>query len=417
MADEQITELFKALKIDDIIRHGTSFLISGFLSFVWISLPFFLVANHIPLLFLGVIYSIAVLTAVLIRLPLRFYVERSRTDLLPTVGLLLSGIAMSLLFTVTSLIGIILSFIVFSVSISFYRASKSSSKPKGIRNMEPMRNLYSQDIVPNTGIFILLIFAALFVNGSIRELYGVMSVIGLLLGFIALLYRVTRGGKTQQVISPTPFKQMIRQSFEPIASFDRITSRRILIPYIAIQSLLYLSICIVAVFLPAMGLHDGVPRQEIFLVFAAFSVIAFLLDRSAALIPMKFVRDTFYVFRPIFLIIPLLLLSLLSSSIIFIIGYFTLLLWIFADSLSSDVVTSLMPEGDRIRAPILMGFLSIPIAVAGPAIGSLLWMASPRLLYGFAILPAAISLLLAMMAFQGISRKAGNETAKVGKEL
>ena len=77
-----------------------------------------------------------------------------------------------------------------------------------------------------------------------------------------------------------------------------------------------------------MGLHDGVNRQEVFLIFAAFSVIAFLLDRSAALIPMKFVRDTFYMFRPIFLIIALLLLSLISSSVIFIIGYFTLLLWV-----------------------------------------------------------------------------------------
>ncbi len=417
MAEDQITDVFKSLKIDDIIRHGTSFLISGFVSLVWISLPFFLVANNIPLLFLGVIYSIAVLTAVLIRLPLRFYVERSRKDLLPTVGLLLSGIAMSLLFTVTNLTGIILSFIVFSVSVSVYRASKNSARPKGIRNMEPMRNMYSQDIVPNTGIFILLIFAALFVSGSIRELYGIMSVLGLLLGFAALLYRITRGEKSQQVISPTPFRQMIRQSLEPISSFDRIASRRIMIPYIVIQSLLYLSICIVAVFLPAMGLHDGVPRQEVFLIFAAFSVIAFLLDRSAALIPMKFVRDTFYVFRPIFLIIPLLILSLLSSSIIFVIGYFTLLLWIFSDALSSDVVTSLIPEGDRIRAPILMGFLSVPIAIAGPALGSLLWMASPRLLYGIAILPAAISLLLAMMAFQGISGKSGSEAVKVGKEL
>lgn len=417
MADDQVAEIFKTLKVDDLIRYGTSFLISGFASFVWISLPFFLLENRIPLLFLGVIYSIAVLTSVLIRLPLRFYVERSRIDLLPTVGLLLSGIALSLLFTVTNLYGIILSFIVFSVSISFYRASKNATRPRGIRNMEPMRNMYSQDIVPNTGIFMILVFAALFVESSIRELYGIMSVLGLLLGFLALIYRVTRGERTQNVTPPSPFRQMIRKSFEPVASFDRISSRKIMIPYITIQSLLYLSICIVAVFLPAMGLHDGVPRQEIFLIFAAFSVIAFLLDRSATLIPMKFIRDTFYIFRPIFLIIPLLLLSLLSTSVIFIIGYFTLLLWIFADSMSSDVIISLMPEGDRIRAPILMGFLSVPIAIVGPALGSLLWMASPRLLYGIAILPAAISLLLAMMAFQGISKNAGKDLNQLRKEL
>ena len=404
MSEETFGDMFRNIRIDDAIRMGTSFLISGFTSFIWISLPFFLRENHIPLFYLGLIYSIAVLSAVLIRLPLRFYSDRARSDLLPTIGLLLTGISMSLLFTVKNVVGIILAFVVLSLAVAAYRSSKNASRAKGLRNMEPMRNMYSQDIIPNTGIFIVMIFAALFVGGSVGELYGIMSVIALLAGFLALMYRITNGTRSSISPSPRPIRQMIKTSFEPIKSLDMITNRKIMIPYIAIQSLLYLSICIVAVFLPAMGLHDGVSRQEVFLIFAAFSVIAFLLDRSAALIPMKFVRDTFYMFRPIFLIIPLLLLSLISSSVIFIIGYFTLLLWVFSDSMSSDVVSSMMPEGDRIRAPIIMGFLSIPISIIGPALGSIFWLASPRLLYGVAILPAAISLLLAMMAFQNINR-------------
>ena len=411
MSEETFGDMFRNIRIDDAIRMGTSFLISGFTSFIWISLPFFLRENHIPLFYLGLIYSIAVLSAVLIRLPLRFYSDRARSDLLPTIGLLLTGISMSLLFTVKTVGGIILAFVVLSIAVAAYRSSKNASRAKGLRNMEPMRNMYSQDIIPNTGIFIVLIFAALFVSGSVGELYGIMSVIALLAGFLALMYRITNGTRSSISPSPRPIRQMIKTSFEPIKSLDMITNRKIMIPYIAIQSLLYLSICIVAVFLPAMGLHDGVNRQEVFLIFAAFSVIAFLLDRSAALIPMKFVRDTFYMFRPIFLIIPLLLLSLISSSVIFIIGYFTLLLWVFSDSMSSDVVSSMMPEGDRIRAPLIMGFLSIPISIIGPALGSIFWLASPRLLYGVAILPAAISLLLAMMAFQNISRhKVDNST-------
>lgn len=412
MSDDSFTEIFKNMSIDDAIRNGTSFIISGFISFVWISLPFFLSENRIPILFLGVIYSIAVLTAVLVKLPLRYCGERARTDLLPAIGLILTGIALSLLFTVVNLLGIIMSFVVLSLSVSFYRASRNAGRVKGLRNMEPMRNMYSQDIVPNTGIFIVLIFSALFVGGSVKQIYGIMSVIALLAGFLSLIYLLRgRGRSSDDMALRTHFKQMVKHSFEPLRSFDRMAARKIMIPYITIQSLLYLSICIVAVFLPAMGLHDGVSMQEVFLIFAAFSVIAFLLDRSAALIPMKFVREVFYMFRPIFLIIPLLILSLLSSSMIFIIGYFTLLLWIFADSMSSDVVLGMMPEGDRIRAPILMGFLSVPISIVGPALGSLLWMASPRLLYGIAILPAAISLILAMMAFQGISRRTPSNTA------
>ena len=410
MSEDSLGEIFKNLKLDDAMALGTSFLVSGLITFAWVSLPFFLVESHLPLFYLGVIYSIGVLFSVLARIPLRFYSERARTDILPGITLTLTGIALSLLFIVTTIPGIVVAFVILSIAVSAYRIPKKSQRQKGLRNIEPMRNMYSQEIVSNTGIFILLIFAALFVSGTVRELYGITSVIGLLVGVLSLVYLVSKRSRANTDLIRTSIRAMVLQSLEPLKSFDRISSRKILIPYLAVQSLLYLSLCIVAVFLPAMGLHDGVTRQEIFLIFAAFSVIAFLLDRSAALIPMKFIRETFYLFRPIFLIIPLLILSLLSNSVIFIIGYFTLLLWVFSDAMSSDVVFALMPEGDRIRAPILMNFLAVPIGIVGPVLGSLFWLASPRLLYGVAILPAAISLLLAMMALQGVSRRSATRS-------
>ena len=95
-----------------------------------------------------------------------------------------------------------------------------------------------------------------------------------------------------------------------------------------------------------------------------------------------------------------LILSFIVSSLLFIIGYFAILLWVFSDSVSSDLGTSPMSEGDRIRSRILLSFISTPIGILAPVIGAELWMASPRLLYGVAMIPAAISLLIIMLMLE-----------------
>ncbi len=393
-------EWLKNLKLDGAISTAISFFMPGISSLVWVSLPFFLISIRVPLFYLGLIYSVGILGAFLMRIPLKFYSEKGRNDILPMASMLFAGISLSLFSISHDLSVTIVAFLVLSIAGSIYRASFKNKKERDLRNTEPMRNMYSQNIVPATGIFIVLIFSGVFPAKNIAQLYGLLSIVVIMIGFVTLALSLSRRYTPSMQMQSTKFTALVSQSLAPLKSLDRISERKLVFPFLAIQSLLYLSICIVGIFLPAMAINDGLIRSDVFFIFAAFSIIAYFLDLLAKRVPMKFVRDTFYMFRPIFLMVPFLILSFIISSLLFIIGYFAILLWVFSDSVSSDLGTSPMSEGDRIRSRILLSFISTPIGILAPVIGAELWMASPRLLYGVAMIPAAISLLIIMLMLE-----------------
>ncbi len=391
------TAWYKSLKLTELVSIVITMLMPAIVSFVWVSLPLLLIELNISLVFLGVVYSVGILGALLVRIPLRFYMERGRTDILPILAFLFAGISLAIFYISLNLASVILAFVVLSISHAMYRAVKGRKQERNLRNTEPMRNFFSQDLVSTVGIFALLILSGLFTGTKIIELYGIISVVALLLGFLAMAYSISQKGPSNKFTQKTSFKDLARNAIAPLKSFDMVTNRKIVFPFLAIQALLYLSICIVSIFLPAMAIRDGINQQDIFFIFAAFSIIGFLLDKIAQHISIQPIKDIFYMFRPIFLIIPFLILSIVISSLLFIVGYFIILLWIFSDSASSDMMLKSMGEGDQIRSRILVSFLSVPISIVGPLLGSLMWLASPRLLYGIAIVPAAVSMLIVML--------------------
>ena len=388
---------YKSLKLTELVSIVIAMLMPAIVTFVWVSLPLLLLELNISLVFLGVVYSVGILGSLLVRIPLRFYMERGRTDILPVLAFLFAGISLAIFYISLNLASVILAFVVLSISHAMYRAVKGRKQERNLRNTEPMRNFFSQDLVSTVGIFALLILSGLFTGTKIVELYGIISVVALLLGFLAMAYLISQKGTSNKFTQKTSFKDLARNAIAPLKSFDMVTNRKVVFPFLAIQALLYLSICIVSIFLPAMAIRDGINQQDIFFIFAAFSIIGFLLDKIAQHISIQPIKDIFYMFRPIFLIIPFLILSLVISSLLFIVGYFIILLWIFSDSASSDMVLKSMGEGDQIRSRILISFFSVPISIVGPLLGSLMWLASPRLLYGIAIVPAAVSMLIVML--------------------
>ena len=393
-------EWTKKMKIGELASIAVTFLMPAVIAFVWVSLPLFMIQIKVNLAFLGVVYSIGILSSLLMRIPLRFYLERGRKDILPMMALLFAGISLSLFYVSINLLMVILSFILLSIAGSMYRGTKTRSQERNLRNTEPMRNMFSQDIVSTFGIFTLLMLSGLYPGGNIIQLYGIVSVATLMIGFLTLAYSISAKANTTEFVQKTSLKDLARKAIAPLKSFDMVVNRKVVFPFLTIQSLLYLSICIVAIFLPAMAVRDNILNQDIFLIFAAFSIIGYLLDRVAQKISFQPAREVFYMFRPIFLIIPFLILSIVISSLLFIVGYFIILLWVFSDSASSDLMLKSMGEGDQIRSRILVSFLSVPISVVGPLLGSAMWLASPRLLYGVAIIPAAISMLIVMLMLE-----------------
>jgi hypothetical protein len=401
---------FKSLKLTELVSIVITMLMPAVVTFVWVSLPLLLLQLRINLVFLGVVYSIGILGGLLIRIPLRFYMERGRTDILPVMAFLFGGISLAMFYISRSLASIILAFLVLSISHAMYRAVNGRKQERNLRNTEPMRNFFSQDLVSTVGIFALLILSGLFTGTKIVELYGIISVAALLIGFLGMAYSLSQKGTSNKFSQKTSFRNLVRNAIAPLKSFDMVTNRRVVFPFLAIQILLYLSICIVSIFLPAMAIRDKIDQQDIFFIFAAFAIIGFLLDKVAQHISIQPIKDIFYMFRPIFLIIPFLILSIVISSLLFIVGYFIILLWIFSDSASSDMMLKSMGEGDQIRSRILLTFFSVPISIIGPLLGSLIWMASPRLLYGIAILPAAVSMLLVMLMIDRTPRISAPQT-------
>lgn len=390
----------KNLKLNEVSAVAITFLLPAVITFVWVSLPLFLIEIRVNLLYLGVIYSTGIISSMLVRIPLRFYLERGRKDILPMLSVLIAGISLSVFYISLNLAMVILAFVILSISGAMYRAINPRKQERNLRNTEPMRNLFSQNIVSTVGIFALLIMSGLYPGGRIVQLYGIVSVGTLLIGFLTLAYTFSSKPPAADYIQKTGFKDLVRNAISPIKSFDMVVSKKIVFPFLTIQSLLYLSICIVAIFLPALAIRDNISYQDIFFVFAAFSIIGFLLDKVAQQIKMQPVKDVFYMFRPVFLIIPFLILSIVLSSFLFIIGYFVILLWIFSDSASSDIMLKSMGEGDRIRSRIIASFLSVPISIIGPLLGSIMWFSSPRLLYGVAIVPAAVSMLIVTLMLE-----------------
>ncbi len=394
------SEKLKDISLREISTLAVTFLMPAVIVFVWVSLPLLLLQLKIDLFYLGIIYSIGILSSLLMRVPIKFYVERGRQDILPVMAMLFAGISLSILYISVNVYTVILGFAIMSIAAAMYRTVKVRKQDRNLRNIEPVRNMFSQDMVSAIGIFAILMLSGFFPGNNVISLYGLVSVVALLVGFLSLSYTLSL--KPQEVEFPqkTSFKDLVSKAIAPLKSMDMVVDRKTVYPYLTIQALIYLSICIAAVFLPAMAVKDSLTNQNVFLIFGIFSILGFLLDKVARKINIQPIREVFYMFRPVFLIVPFLILSIVMSSYLFIAGYFIILLWIFSDSASSDLMLKSMGEGDQIRSRILASFFSAPISIVGPLLGAAMWVGSPRLLFGVAIIPAAISMLLVMLVLE-----------------
>lgn len=394
------SDKLKEVNLRKISSLAVTFLMPAVIVFTWVSLPLLLVQLNIDLFYLGVIYSIGILSSILLRVPIKFYVERGREDILPVMAMLFAGISLSILFISVNVYTVILGFSIMSIAASMYRTVKVRKQDRNLRNIEPVRNMFSQDVLSALGIFAILILSSLFQGGNIIRLYGVVSVIALLIGFLSLSYTLSLKPQGIDYPQKTSFKDLISKAIEPLKSIDMVVDRKMVFQYLAIQALIYLSICIATIFLPAMAVQDGLTSQSLFLIFGIFSILGFSLDKLAQKINIQPLREIFYMFRPVFLIVPFLVMSIVFNSFLFIAGYFIILLWIFSDSASSDLMLKTMGEGDQIRSRILSSFFIYPISIIGPLLGAAMWAGSPRLLFGVAIIPAAISMLIVMLMLE-----------------
>ena len=121
---------FKSLKLPELISIVITMLMPAIVTFVWVSLPLLLLELNISLVYLGVIYSIGILMALVVRIPVRFFMERGRADLLPVMAFLFAGISLAIFFVSLNLASIILAFVVLSIAHAMYRAVKGRKQER-----------------------------------------------------------------------------------------------------------------------------------------------------------------------------------------------------------------------------------------------------------------------------------------------
>ncbi|MEM0158502.1 MAG: hypothetical protein QXV22_02470 [Thermoplasmataceae archaeon] len=378
----------------------TEALLSGMIAFVWISLPFLssLVSEH--LYFVGILASIAIFSSLIFRIFLRFYSERGRTDLIPAMSLFILGISLAIMYISLTFSLMIVSMVIVgaSMSLRFYGYKVNYQQ---VHQLQPFGNLYSNGAAGTIGIIMILLVSALYVGNSIRGLIGIYSIIALLVGMVSLSIRLSRKASEEFMGTKTSLVEIIKYPLSYLKSFDTLSNRRLALRILMSLLLMYVPIAMAGAFLSSIGYVDNVSRTDIFLIFASFAVLAFLIEKSVRILNAQIIRETFYLLRPSILLIAMLLLSMAPMSLLFVSAYALIILWIWADSMSSGIFPKYLLDSDILKIPYMQAVFSVPLSFTAPLLGSLLWYVSPRLLFGVALAPVAIAIVLTFINPEG----------------
>lgn len=382
---------------DFILVLAISGIRSGSIVVVMVSLPFLLLFLNIPLALLGLAEAIGIMANFIMRIPAKLYVERADPELATTMALLSMGVSAIILYLART-------FALIATAIFLLNASSAlcyyGLKPKidkitiGTEN-EKSPSLYY--LATAIGPLVGLLLAASYKGSLILPIYGDTSIILLFAGVLGLpmlfFSKATRyrGPRT----SPA---ELLKKPFKAMESISRIHGKDFLIIASLIQLVITLSLGSILVFLPAMAIISGLSREEIYLIFAAVGISSFILTYVGRALLSESFNRWFFMFKPLLVIIPLLLLSSTVSPEIFIVGYAITAMWAFVEPGSHAYVMSRFNDEDGRKVPHVMAFFNGPIMIVAPIMGAILWSVSARLLFAIAILPALIALLITIVA-------------------
>ena len=386
---------------------------SGILAFVWVSLPFLAGLVSGSLYLVGVMAAVAIFTSLIFRIFLRFYSERARTDLISPMSLFILGIALAVMYVSLNFVLLLASMAIVgaSMTLKMYGTRYSSQQ---LHQLQPFSNYYSTGAAGTVGIMIILILSALYTGTSIRGLLGIYSIVALLLGLVNISIKLSKKGVEEKPENKTTLLEIIKYPISYLRSFDTLANRRLALRLLVSVVLIYVPIAMVGAFLSSIGFSDNVSRMDIFLIFSAFAVLGFLIEKGSRLFKLKFLKETFYMLRPSILLIAMLLLSMAPLSLLFVSAYILIIIWFWADAASSGIFPKYLTDTDLLKIPYMQAVFSVPLSFMAPLLGSLLWYVSPRLLFGVAIAPVAIAIILTFMnpegRFVSLESRANNQT-------
>ncbi|WP_393971246.1 hypothetical protein OXIME_001511 [Oxyplasma meridianum] len=370
--------------------------VSGaFISIIWVALPFLFFDLNISLYLLGVIMGISILVGYLARIPSKFYVDMAGPDNAIVIGIMAMGISTSLVFLAKSFNIVLYSFILIFIFNSLFSVAikeKTAAKFDGQDSLSKLSN------ISLVGSFAGFFIFSVFTTKEAPYIYGIISLI-MIFSAVASMMILSPFKKTV-VRKQLHFdiKDLVRKPLEVVESLSRMKNREFLIVVIVVEILIILSMSSVNVFIPALAIKDGLTLRPVFILFGILGTASFFLKYVGRMFGSGSFFKMFYVLRPGIIMVAMVFFSIAISSYLFVVGFaFMALVTLTERGFNSYQWNKFsLTDADKIRAA--MAFFSVPMLIIAPLLGSLLWFASPRLLFGFAILPAIFALMITMFA-------------------
>ena len=370
--------------------------VSGaFTSVIWVALPFLFFDLKISLYLLGIIMGVSLLVGYMARIPSKFYVNMAGPDNAIVIGIMAMGISTSLVFLAKSFSIVLYSFILIFIFNALFRSAlkeKTTAKFDGQDSQSKVSN------ISLVGAFVGFFLFAAFTTKEAPYIYGILSLIMILSAVASMMifspFKKTVDKKTMHL----DIKEVVRKPIEIVESLSRMKNREFLIVIIVVEILTILSLSSVTVFIPALAIKDGLTLRPVFILFGILGAASFFLKYVGRMFVSGSFSRLFYVLRPGIIMIAMVFFSIAISSYLFVVGFAFVAVITLTESGFNRYQWNRfsLTDADRVRAA--MAFFSVPMLIIAPLLGALLWAGSPRLLFGFAIFPAILALMITMFA-------------------
>lgn len=380
-----------------IVLSGSS-LINATLVLVMVSLPFLLLGLGLSLAFMGVLETVALLTNYAARIPSKIFVERFGSEAGISSGLIAMGVSMSFLYLTKNLSLIMAAIFLVNISYTLFQYGMRPKLSRRLVGSHADRTPSSYHLFNAVGPFAALLLAGLYTGPDIRPIYAGTSLILLFAGVLSLFLLIFNKPPRNTKPLIVRFNELLKKPLMAMNEISKTKERDFLLALTIIQMVTALSVGTVLVFFPAMAIKDGLSRMEIFFLFAAIGIISFSLTYVGRRFRTEFFGKMLFPARPMFLLVSLIVLSMGYDQVFFLLGYSITAVWYLLQP-GSDYFTwkKFESEGDPEKLLYMSSIFAKPVAVIAPLMGAILWLESPRLVFGIAIFPAVVALLLSLI--------------------
>ncbi len=341
--------------------------------------------------------------ALLIEFPTGIMINGRGRKSVAIYGIIILGIDLILISLSDTLVELVAGIFLFAIGYNMISApvrlllyEESDAKKKG-------RTSSLNLVAVSAGGILGLTFSAALNLTYLPTLYIGLSAVILIIGIIIKFS--LKGQKHLALESPqwTGFRQSLKGVLSQMSVLKRIMRKDgFLRQYIVIQVLLSLCWGSSLVFLPAFALELGLNTARTFLLFAGTEISTVASALTGGYLADRFPKYLFFVFRPLSVLIPFLVLAASDSILALVVGVISVETAYFFAPGNRVFVYDQYGDQERAMASSSVMFITHVIGVVSPLLGFLLWEISPRTLFTTDVFVSLLAFLISLLVVKKI---------------